>query len=100
MNTYLLGTWDLTPPKCSAKLKSNKIGCSLEQIPKAPLNGYIDMDSYYEASNSTRNVVEYKCSDGYKLVGDNSTSCILDGYWSEPKISCERKNLKLKIIID
>ncbi|CAH1105370.1 unnamed protein product [Psylliodes chrysocephalus] len=83
------GTWDLTPPKCSAKLKSNKIGCSLEQIPKAPLNGYIDMDSYYEASNSTRNVVEYKCSDGYKLVGDNSTSCILDGYWSEPKISCE-----------
>ncbi|CAG9855886.1 unnamed protein product [Phyllotreta striolata] len=84
------GTWDFEPPKCLPEIKETKLNCPLNQIPKPPSNGYMDTDSFNEVSNGTKSVIEYKCEEGYTLIGDNSSTCILDGYWSEPNISCQK----------
>nr|XP_023016002.1 sushi, von Willebrand factor type A, EGF and pentraxin domain-containing protein 1-like [Leptinotarsa decemlineata] len=85
------GTWDFEPPECNLKEppKAPKLDCPIDQVPKAPINGYIDLDSLYAAGNVTTNFIEYKCKFGYKLKGENTTTCIIDGYWTEPNISCD-----------
>lgn len=72
--------------------KSFKSNCDLAKVPRAPENGFVDIDSLFKAGNGTTNYVEYKCRPGYKLEGDNMTTCIIDGYWTEPNITCNSKN--------
>lgn len=88
----MLGTWDFEPPQCTVeKSDSSKSVCSLDQIPKAPSNGYIVLESLSAVGNGTSDTVEYKCRMGFKLKGENTSVCIVDGYWSEPNITCDRK---------
>ncbi|CAH1159654.1 unnamed protein product [Phaedon cochleariae] len=84
------GTWDNEPPICRSKEEPAvpKSECPIAQIPKPPNNGFIDQDSLYAVGNGTSNHVEYRCKPGFKLYGENVTTCIIDGYWSEPNISC------------
>lgn len=93
----ILGTWDYEPPECMKKTqhgitKSNSINCPINQLPAAPNNGYIDLKSLYAAGNGTIHFVEYKCRPGYKLYGDNVSSCIIDGYWTQPNTTCRGKS--------
>ncbi|XP_015834822.1 sushi, von Willebrand factor type A, EGF and pentraxin domain-containing protein 1 isoform X1 [Tribolium castaneum] len=79
------GTWDFEPPKC---LNSVTLSCDVAKVPTAPDNGYVILETLYEVGNGTGDTIFYKCRTGYKLLGDNSTSCIIDGYWTEPNITC------------
>lgn len=73
--------------------KSSKINCDIAKIPRAPNNGYADIDSLFKAGNGTTNFVEYKCRPGFKLFGDNTTTCIIDGYWTQPNATCNSKDI-------
>ncbi|KAL1489564.1 hypothetical protein ABEB36_013517 [Hypothenemus hampei] len=84
------GTWDKVLPKCKSKKTLEPIlKCPLNLIPNAPLNGYLDEYSLQAVANGTADFVEYKCQTGYELIGNNVSTCILDGYWSDPKFSCQ-----------
>lgn len=85
------GEWDFEPPTCTPEKKSVQLPCSLEQIPAAPAHGYVVLESLYAAGNGTGVQVEYRCRFGYQLRGDAFAVCILDGYWTEPNATCERK---------
>lgn len=41
--------------------------------------------------NGTSDTIIYKCRMGYRLKGDNASVCILDGYWTEPNATCDRR---------
>lgn len=88
----ILGTWDFEPAQCTRILneKSTKSTCTVEQIPRAPQNGYIVIDSMNAVGNGTSDTIIYKCRVGYRLRGVSTSVCILDGYWTEPNITCDR----------
>ncbi|GJQ65520.1 hypothetical protein Trydic_g7621 [Trypoxylus dichotomus] len=81
------GEWDNEIPDCIKK--KPKFPCSLDHIPLPPSDGYITEESQAAVKNFSSNVIEYKCKDGYRLMGDSITTCILDGYWTQPNITCE-----------
>ncbi|KRT85211.1 EGF domain-containing protein, partial [Oryctes borbonicus] len=81
------GEWDNEIPECIKK--KPKFPCSLDHIPLPPPNGYITEESQAAVNNFSSYVIEFKCQDGYRLVGDSITTCILDGYWTQPNITCE-----------
>ncbi|XP_030767169.1 sushi, von Willebrand factor type A, EGF and pentraxin domain-containing protein 1-like [Sitophilus oryzae] len=92
------GTWSDTSAKCIlnkqelpviAKPKKSALSCSESLIPPAPENGYIFEESQNLVRKGSRDYVEYKCRPGYKLVGVNVSTCIIDGYWTEPNITCQ-----------
>ncbi|XP_057660658.1 sushi, von Willebrand factor type A, EGF and pentraxin domain-containing protein 1-like isoform X1 [Diorhabda carinulata] len=91
INCLESGTWDSDPPKCTAVVTttSPNTRCSIEQIPPAPGNGYIDVDSLNAVKKNNATLIEYKCNVGYRLLGDKTTTCILDGYWTEANITCD-----------
>lgn len=68
-----------------------KYSCDPTKIPSPPSNGYVVTETLQAYTNGTRNSVEFKCSMGFKLVGESLTTCIIDGYWTEPNVSCDRK---------
>lgn len=88
-----LGTWDYPIPKCIKEVttKSSSIVCPIEQMSNPPTNGYAVLETLHAYGNGTTDTVEFKCRQGYRLHGDNFTTCILDGYWTEPNVSCDRK---------
>ncbi|KAI4463057.1 complement component-related sushi domain-containing [Holotrichia oblita] len=81
------GEWDNEIPECIKE--KPKFPCSLTHIPAAPLNGFITEDSLTAVNNFSSFVIEYQCQSGYRLIGENTTTCILDGYWTQPNITCE-----------
>ncbi|KAF2886660.1 hypothetical protein ILUMI_19512, partial [Ignelater luminosus] len=85
------GTWDYPIPKCIKEVttKSSPIDCPVEQMPNPPTNGYAVLETLYAYGNGTSNTVEFKCRQGYRLHGDNATTCIVDGYWTETNVSCD-----------
>lgn len=70
------------------EIKISKISCDIAKVPHAPKNGYIDIDSLFNAGNGTTNHIEYKCRPGFRQLGENTSTCIIDGYWTEPNITC------------
>lgn len=93
--TELVGTWDFEPPQCILEkaeptTTKSKISCDINKVPVAPDNGIIVLETLYAVGNGSGDVVEYKCKTGYKLSGENTTTCIIDGYWTEPNITCNR----------
>ncbi|CAH0560178.1 unnamed protein product [Brassicogethes aeneus] len=83
------GNWDFETPNCSVPLTPQKIDCAILSIPPAPLNAYIDPDSLSEVENGTSDTIFYQCRVGFKIIGSNSSVCIVDGYWSEMNATCE-----------
>ncbi|KAH1026828.1 hypothetical protein HUJ05_000441 [Dendroctonus ponderosae] len=82
------GTWD--NPNISCKFTASpQLNCPLHLIPVAPENGYLDENSLNAMKNGTADFVEYKCRSGYSPVGVNISTCIVDGYWTEPNITCQ-----------
>lgn len=92
-----LGTWDFEPPQCvlNEEEKPSKLSCVVELIPRPPANGYILIDSLNAVGNGTSDTIYYKCRIGYRLNGENASVCIVDGYWTEPNITCDRKQIIL-----
>lgn len=60
-------------------------------MPEAPINGYVVLETLQAYGNGTTDTIEFKCRHGHLLRGYNYTTCIVDGYWTEPKINCDRK---------
>lgn len=88
------GTWDNTKMSCQPKVIpkiSTKSNCPMSQVPSPPVNGYIDEKSLIEAANGVKNFVEYKCRVGYRVVGLHISTCIIDGYWTDPNVTCQGK---------
>lgn len=72
----------------------------MEHVPPPPAKGYIVQDTLWAAGNATSSSVVYACKSGYKLEGDNSTTCILDGYWTQPNVTCKRKYQGVQACLD
>ncbi|XP_076273096.1 sushi, von Willebrand factor type A, EGF and pentraxin domain-containing protein 1-like isoform X1 [Rhynchophorus ferrugineus] len=91
------GTWSdnsscvLNQPEPTEPPKSNrsKLSCSLNQIPAPPSNGFTDENSLRAVENGSSDTVIYKCKPGHKLKGIGLSTCIIDGYWTEPNMSCQ-----------
>ncbi|XP_017779989.1 PREDICTED: sushi, von Willebrand factor type A, EGF and pentraxin domain-containing protein 1-like [Nicrophorus vespilloides] len=81
------GSWDYDIPICKST-KKLKIPCSLEHVPEAPTNGYLEEASLALVQSNEAESVYYKCREGYKMHGSNISTCIIDGYWTELKMSC------------
>lgn len=89
-----VGTWDFPIPKCvGEKLHTEELPCPIDQLPAPPTNGYVALESLGAYYNGTTNMVDYRCRQGYQLRGENYTTCILDGYWTELNIRCDRMYL-------
>lgn len=84
----MIGTWDYPLPQC-IKQKSSALACSVERIPQAPANSYVSSESLKAVENGTSNTVVYECRNGFKMQGDNTSICIIDGYWTEPNFTCK-----------
>ncbi|RZB38885.1 sushi, von Willebrand factor type A, EGF and pentraxin domain-containing protein 1-like [Asbolus verrucosus] len=87
------GTWDYEPPQCVLeKIEpttiKTQLSCDINKVPTPPTNGYIVLETLHAVGNGTGDIIEYKCKNGYKLHGDSSTTCIIDGYWTEPNTTC------------
>lgn len=88
--TSLTGTWDNANMSCQTGV-SIKSNCPMSQVPTPPVNGFIDQKSLIEAANGIKDFVEYKCRPGYRVVGVNISTCIIDGYWTDPNVTCQGK---------
>nr|XP_022902897.1 sushi, von Willebrand factor type A, EGF and pentraxin domain-containing protein 1-like isoform X2 [Onthophagus taurus] len=83
------GQWDNEIPECVST--KPKLPCPLDHIPAPPENGFIVEKSKEEAFNGTGNVIQYKCNDGFLMEGVSTSTCIIDGYWSQPNVTCKTK---------
>lgn len=83
------GQWDNEIPECVST--KPKLPCPLDHIPAPPENGFIVEKSKEEAFNGTGNVIQYKCNDGFLMEGVSTSTCIIDGYWSQPNVTCKSK---------
>ncbi|KAI8498233.1 hypothetical protein Bbelb_241770 [Branchiostoma belcheri] len=67
------GTWDGTLPTCTA------VKCP--KLPH-PINGFVNgLNTYSE-------VINFKCDQGYRLVGKSSLTCLSDGTWNGRSPTC------------
>ncbi|CAG9762396.1 unnamed protein product [Ceutorhynchus assimilis] len=82
------GTWDNANFTCKLA-ESDKLNCEISRVPQPPENSYIDEESLQAAKNRTTDFVIYKCQPGHKSNGSNTTTCITDGYWTEPNLTCK-----------
>lgn len=90
------GEWDFPLPNCTNnELVPKKLMCPMNLLPQPPANGYVDEDSLKLAKNASTKVIFYKCRNGFNLKGDNFTTCIIDGYWTEINVTCEGMTLLL-----
>ena len=73
------GMWSVRPPNDTCQV----INCSIENI-GVPMNGFRLSDVYTFGANVT-----FECSQGYNLIGSNSSQCLLSGNWSTPSPTCQ-----------
>ncbi|XP_052796583.1 sushi, von Willebrand factor type A, EGF and pentraxin domain-containing protein 1-like isoform X2 [Mya arenaria] len=72
------GSWSQLPPVCSIK------DCF---DPHEPSNGTVTYFSTTYGSHS-----QYKCDDGFDLIGGSLSTCTAHGNWSDPAIFCQIKD--------
>lgn len=82
------GTWNTRNFSCEFIARPT-LNCPLNLVPAAPENGFLDENSLQAMQNGVADFVEYKCRSGYFPVGVNISTCIVDGYWTEPNITCQ-----------
>ncbi|KAI8515762.1 hypothetical protein Bbelb_065750 [Branchiostoma belcheri] len=77
------GTWDGTSPTCTG----DAVQCSPMSH---PTNGFVT------GSNSYRDVANFTCEPGYKLVGTSSLTCLSNGTWNGTSPTCTGKGPRLR----
>ncbi|XP_018428125.1 PREDICTED: P-selectin-like [Nanorana parkeri] len=73
------GQWTEEPPKCNAIL------C---ERPKEPENGVMDCSDHEEIL-SYKSRCNFRCNEGFTLVGSSSTTCMSSHQWTEKPPKCE-----------
>ncbi|XP_072276251.1 E-selectin-like [Pyxicephalus adspersus] len=73
------GDWTEEPPKCNA------IQC---KRPEEPENGVMDCSNHEEMS-PYKSRCNFRCNDGFILVGSPSTMCMSPNQWTEEPPKCE-----------
>ena len=73
------GMWSIRPPDDTCQV----INCGIENV-GVPMNGFRLSDVYTFGANVT-----FECSQGYNLIGSDSSQCLLSGNWSTPSPTCQ-----------
>lgn len=80
--------------------------CPINNVPLPPSNGYIVESSVENFKKNLTNTIEYKCSNNFKLSGQEFVICNEDGTWGNlnmeckaiPSISCKPPKIPLNMI--
>lgn len=96
------GTWSGSAPFCRRMFVLHCysiVYCDFSSVAvdcgdlKDPVNGKVDF-----TTTGFGAIARYRCSKGFRIVGDNSRTCKSDGTWSGSAPICQRKKTMMIIM--